>query len=103
MASNYAHQFNITPIGFANVITIDKIIADLKNVYELTKSLPVLPPYPLTTLPKLKADEILLPDQDELIKALYANGAKVVVSADASNSIVDNLKAYLAVINLKQL
>ncbi len=91
----YARQFNITPVGFANVITTDKIITDLKNVFELTKSLQAIPPYPLTTLPKLKADDILLPDKDELIKALYDNGAKVVVSADATNSIVDNLKAYL--------
>lgn len=90
----YSHQYNITCIGFANVITLQQVVCAVDLVTE-----PLVPlaqekaPMPVRKL-RVDASRIVLPDAYETEKSLTDAGADYVVTG-AAEDIMKNLRKHL--------
>lgn len=88
----YAREFNITPVGFANVITVEAVKKALSLVLEFVEAenRTLID----TELKDFDSSLIRLPDSRELVSSLRAAGASHVVTGSA-DEIFGNLRHYL--------
>lgn len=94
-AREYADQFSIVPVGFANVITLDRVF-DAVSLVSRTSAASAGPtvPFPMA-LSEIQIEEtaISLPDGPAVIHALKRAGADAVVSGEPEQ-IMQNLRSY---------
>ena len=86
-----AKKFANTPIGFAYVITRERINEAFAKVMSTGETLG----YDFLKIPtNINLEKIILPDNAELVRALQNAGAKITITGDEA-SLIKNLKAYL--------
>jgi hypothetical protein len=94
MGTEFSQQFNITPIGFANVVRVEDVMEAVELVTEALMPLAQQrAPIPVRKL-RVDASRLTLPDQHEIEKSLVDAGAAYVVAGTAKD-IMSNLRNYL--------
>ncbi len=95
--AEYRSEFNIIPVGFANVITVKQVLEAVQAVLQsLSDGVGAEVPYPLLDSERvIDGGKISLPSRSELESALLAAGADSVVEG-TKDSIAAALRSYLA-------
>lgn len=94
-ASEFSAAFNIVPVGFANLITIDNVMSAVEIVTNAL--IPLAQQKAPILVRKLRVDpaRITMPDSNEVEAALRGAGARYVVSG-TTERIMFNLRDYFA-------
>ncbi len=91
----YSNVFNIVPIGFAHVITINDVMKGVRIVKEVTKQL-----YDVDTKDlKVNKNRIILSAENEINISLQSAGAKEVI-IEGKEGIMRSLRYYFTKANL---
>lgn len=94
-ANEYASTGNITALGFAHVITKERVMLAVDKVlqaaHKCMSDMPALE-QDLATI-KVDSSELMLSGQDELVSALTKSGAEAIVSGSCQK-IMANLRTY---------
>lgn len=100
-AKEYARTGNITALGFAHVITVERVMHAVDGVLQAaSKCKPDLPTFePDLAAIKVDSSKLVLSGQDEIVSALSEAGAEVVVSGSCQK-IMTKLHGYFASIDL---
>lgn len=95
--------YNIEPIGFGNVITVDHVLEAIKTVSQalIVCGIDIIP-FPIAAQ-EIQVDgaKISLPTEHEIESALYKAGAESVVTG-SKERIIQNLRAYFEEVSLLQ-
>ncbi|MBX9669764.1 MAG: hypothetical protein K2X93_19225 [Candidatus Obscuribacterales bacterium] len=91
--NGHSSEFNITPVGFGNVITVERVMEAVciaSNAASACDASKV--PYPIS-FPSVDEKKIQLPDSETISSSLTAAGAHTVVSG-TKDSIMEDLRNY---------
>ncbi len=94
-ARQYADEYGIVPVGFANVITLDRVFDAVSLVSRASASSagPSVPfPMPLSEI-QVEEAAVSVPEGPEIVNALRAAGADTVITGDPE-LMMQNLRNY---------
>lgn len=94
-AMAYSQSYYITPIGFANVITVDRVLEAVKLVGQavMVCGLDAIPFPSALEKAQVNHKHISLPTEDAITSALHRAGAKSVITG-SKDEIMHNLGRY---------